>query len=230
MQPSSLWERLSPEQQDDFAGGLLNQYFERLGTVAQNLDTWSIDPTSQLAEDNAASALFRQMSFELHYLVTNSLEHLSVVQSFWNRGSVPPLTPFTLIRSAIESSAYGVWLQEAGTLSARLIRLLELQWDQRLKVDTYTKAAGTHTKALTDWLEAVLIDTKDRRPNLRQRTINGLPTLTDLLIKTDRIVTPNAMIGGSLRGACARESCTAISTSPLACVVKLRCCSRTEPR
>lgn len=192
----NTWEKLSADERDAFGRQMLAESFRRLEAVTRNLDKWALDATSQLAEDNAATNLFRPMSWEIHYLLSSAIDHLSVVNGFWTAQQLPPFAPYTLIRSAIESCAFGVWLQEAGTMNARLIRLLELQWDQRLNVNTYTTASGMHTQELSDWLEAVLNDTKNRRPGLKQRKINALPSITDILLKTDRTIVPRGGIDG----------------------------------
>src|SRR5690554_6720211 len=129
------------EQQEQIGLQMMAESFRVLENVGRELDGWtSMDATCRIAEDNAASSLHRRMSDELHYLMSSALDHLNLVHKLWAGGEMPPFAPFTLIRSAIESSAYGVWLQEAGTVDARLIRLLELQWDRRRNVDTYTAA------------------------------------------------------------------------------------------
>ena len=176
---------------------MLTECFRVLAAVNREFNAWeSVSETSRLAEDNAASALYRPMTYELHYLVSNALDHLNLVQSLWNSGKMPPFAPFTLIRAAIESCAYGIWIQKGGTVDARLIRLLEMQWDQRRNIDTYTASAGAHTPSITKWLEEVLNDTKNRRSRLKQRKINQLPSITDILIDTDRFVATKKGLNG----------------------------------
>lgn len=180
---------MSPDQQDRIGRVILRESFETIERVGKELDGWTtMDGTSRLAEDNAATSLYRPMSHDLHYLMSSARDHLDLINSLWGGGEMPPFAPFTLIRSALESCAYGIWIQSGGTLATRILRLLQLQWSQRLNVDRYTTAAGVHRPELTKWLSDVLNDTKDRRGPLRERSIEALPSITDTLTVTEKSV------------------------------------------
>lgn len=189
--------KITDELREHFGRQTLRECFRVLENIDSELAAWkTMAPSSRMAEDNAASSLHRQMSYELHYLLSSALDHLNLVHKLWDDGEMPPFAPFTLIRSAVESSAYGIWMQSPGSLDERLIRLLQLQWDQRQNVDSYTVNTGAHSPAITAWLEAVLNDTKDRRPVLRARSVKKLPTITKIISETDTIVGRKAGLDG----------------------------------
>jgi len=155
-----------------------------------------------MAEDNAATAVFRSTSDEINYLLSSAFDHLNVVRDFVERLNIPSFASYTLIRSAIESSAYGLWLLEPKSTDKRVMRLLDLQWDRRVLVDTHTKAVGTHTPENTAWMKAMLTYIKDQRPGLVADRVKRPPTTTHIFLETDELVVTEGMNGLGVWRSC----------------------------
>jgi hypothetical protein len=197
IRPPNQFENLSLAEQDAFGARVTGNALKDFRAALERFRSWTVDPTSLLAEDDAATSLFQQMSFELRHVLTSAADHLAVVDRFVTDGTLPPFAPYTLIRSAIEGCCYAIWLQHGGTLDKRVFRLLQQQWDQRVLVNAYTTAVGAHTQELTDWLLAVLNETKNRRGKLKQRDVTKSPSsTTDTFLEVDKIVAISAGLNG----------------------------------
>lgn len=108
----NAWEQLSQEQQEAFGERRLKTLLDRFESLEGKVDELNVHTTSKLAQDNAASRYFRPMTYELHYLLSSARDHLSLIHTMLRvTQTIAPFAPFTLIRSAIESCAYGLWLQ-----------------------------------------------------------------------------------------------------------------------
>jgi len=204
--PALSWEELSPEVQHKAGLLALEQVFDRLGKAEQARDAWQLHETSRLAEDNAATSHYRKMTVEVDYQIASALDHLRVVRAL--APAMPPFAPYSLVRSSIESSALGIWLQSGGTTDKRVIRLLQTQWSHRLNVNTYTLAEGAHTQTTTDWLDGQLTMTKNERGGLRQRDFKvPPPSTTNMLMETDKQVPRRT----SLSGLAAWRACSGVT-------------------
>ncbi len=184
------WEQLSPDERESFGQHMIEALLDRYEAATRRLDEWSPDSTSRLAQDNAASKLYRPMTHELFYLLSSARDHLNEVhRAFRVTAHAPAFALFTLIRSAIESCAYGIWLQNGGTLNKRVGRLIQMQWDQRVSVDKYTAASGVVDPTVnTALLEQVLSKTKAARPGIQGDFRRSMPTTTNVLIETDKFI------------------------------------------
>lgn len=182
------WAALDEPQREAFGVRVLERALADFDGCTQRFNRWTVDPTSRLAEDNAATGAYRPMTHELHYLLTSAIDHLDAVAAAVRvENRLRPLAPFSLIRSAIESCAFVLWLQNAGTLDKRVLRLLQLQWQNRVSVDAYTIAAGTHSRPNTEHLGALLDQMKAARRGLNQRDYRmPMASTTDVLIETDK--------------------------------------------
>lgn len=195
-EPNS-YERLTPEAQHAFGVRRVNAALDRYESADKLASEWKLHETSRLAQDNAASSVYRRMSEELHFQINSARDHLRHVHAGVRVAEhVSPFAPFTLIRSAIESAAYGLWLQKPGTLNARIARLLQLQWDQRVSVDRYTSAVGIDNGPNTAKLAQWLAETRHARPGIQRDFREAMPTTTDVLIETDKLFKPRLSQSG----------------------------------
>jgi len=202
------WDNLTQEDRHRAGQFALERIFFRLAENEEALQNWRLHATSRLAEDNAATALYRSMSEEIHYLLSSAADHLATVRALVHTGDIPPFAPYTLLRSAIESSALVIWLQNGGSLDKRVFRYIQMQWTLRLNVNTYTTSAGTHTQEITDLLNALLTDMKNARGGIRQKNFEvPMPSITDILIEVDRKV----VVTGGLNGLAAWRACSGVT-------------------
>jgi hypothetical protein len=149
------------------------------------------------------------MSWELHYLVTSSFDHLdALAASLRVEQRLRPLAPFTLIRSAIESAAFTLWLQTPGTLDKRVLRLLQMHWQQRVSVAAYGVSFGLDPATNSRWLTGLLDQTKTHRRGLSQRDYRKpMASTTDVLIEVDRGFSPAL----AYRGLLAWRACSGVT-------------------
>lgn len=109
--------------------------------AAQDAPPPPIDPSSQLAVDDAALAP-HLLSGSIRGHVNKSLDHLEAVRSTARvAGTIHPWAQFTLLRSALENAATAVWLISPSESQERRVRLLNLLWRD---LDESAKAAELH--------------------------------------------------------------------------------------
>ena len=76
---------------------------------------WTVDPGSRMADDNK-SLSYDPISDQVAHMVAVAVDHLTSLQVMLQapKGGLPTMAGYTLIRSAIEASSYGLWLLTPG--------------------------------------------------------------------------------------------------------------------
>ncbi|GAB3802472.1 hypothetical protein GCM10028798_19690 [Humibacter antri] len=149
------------------------------------------EPTigSQLYGDDQCTP-YDHKSFQVGFLIGSSADHLRALEVILaSKDGLPPFAWYVLVRSAIETSSLAIWLMNGGVRAKRVFRSLQLTWNDRQNVDTFTKRMGFHTPETTDALWKRLSQIKDSvKGGTQYRLDRAFPSITDIVIEADRVV------------------------------------------
>lgn len=129
----------------------------------------------------------------MHALISAAFDHLAtMVDAMDGSGKHRVFGTYALIRASIEASALGLWIISPGTVNARVLRSLKLYADQIGKTEDLAAKMGRPV-ALPGYLDE-LNRIKDRRKGLRQRSLEPMTTLTNILIDVGRTIRDKAVM------------------------------------
>ncbi|WP_091470850.1 hypothetical protein [Paenarthrobacter nitroguajacolicus] len=110
-----------------------------------SIDPWTVPAQSQMASDDSLSAPYRT-SHNIANAVVSAVDHLHTLDSLLvAAGASHTLSPFSLIRGAIETAAQAAWITAPTDPSERVFRSLCLSLKVAKDRETaYTELAAQH--------------------------------------------------------------------------------------
>lgn len=116
---------------------LLHRCIAQVETFPERVQAMRVEPGSRLAETDWWTEDIDPLSEQVKHLVVSAHEHLRFLVEY-----VPTMGGYTLARSAIESSALGLWLLHRGTLNARIMASLRLSWRNQQDTEAFADGSG----------------------------------------------------------------------------------------
>ncbi|MBF4622604.1 hypothetical protein [Clavibacter sp. VKM Ac-2542] len=174
------------ESDDRSAVGMrfLLHSFTRLTTAEAQSHALTVQPRSSLAGDRDAG-LYNPLPDQVQGLLAVALDHLRAVQVTVedSGGKILAMPLFTLVRSAYESAGTGLWLLQPASRDERLLRSMQLTWDNRRQVRTMiTERGGDPSKdeGFTR-MDRRLTELLTARPGLEGAALKDLANVTTRL-------------------------------------------------
>jgi hypothetical protein len=188
----------------------LQRQFARLDALsAQGLKVDRVNDGSMLDRDDAATP-YSPLTHLVGYMIGVAEDHLETVKTFVTvtEGGVPLMALYTLIRSAVESSSYGLWLLAPQDRNERVLRTLRMTWSNRKDVESLAIRRGTSDSDQLEHVRLRLTQIKDEIPELRNTPLNKIPTMTDIIDEAD--MHPR-LIEGAYPGIVVWKACSGIA-------------------
>ena len=121
--------------------GLLAGKVREAHQMLEKVERWAVQPGSSLLGDDRASNPY-QISHVVRSQLGVGLDHLLATVHLLDAGVLHPMAPFTLIRSALETTATGLWVLEPAARSERITRRMQLAAIDINDGDQATEGAG----------------------------------------------------------------------------------------
>jgi hypothetical protein len=158
--------------------------FRRLDAIEARIAALAVRDHSSLDGDRTALP-YNPISDQVQALLATATDHLRAVQVTVedSGGKILAMSLFTLVRTAYEAAGTGLWLLHPSSRDKRLLRSMQLTWDNRRQV----RSVGTELgKAPADDLgfqrmESRLNELRMAREGLRQEKLSGLESVTSRL-------------------------------------------------
>ncbi|MBT2497591.1 hypothetical protein J7E25_00605 [Agromyces sp. ISL-38] len=166
---------------------LLQECFARIESFPERFEVHKIEPESRLAEANRWTEAVDPFSSQVMHLAVSAQQHLHFLSSYMSTThDAPTMGGYTLARSAIESSAVGLWLLNAGTLNARVISSLRLSWRNAVDTEEFAAASGVAEPENLAEFRTRVEACRDARKSLTGKSIDWFPPWSKIVRESDR--------------------------------------------
>lgn len=160
--------------------------FGVLAELQRRLDAVTPVDGGVLAREDANTA-YDPLSNQVHHQLAIAFDHLETLSRHCQTHGLPMSSGYTLMRTAIETTATAIWLLAPNRSDKRIIQALRLIWWSRQDADQLSSSLGFDRTAGTKRLLARLTQLRDIRPANRQRRLELAPIATTaLIIEADR--------------------------------------------
>lgn len=162
------------------AANLLHQHFARLDAAKIRQGKFEVQPGSDLADDDLATA-YDPISYQVTFLFVSAFDHLRMFRQALEHDGMPIVAMYPLVRASLECAAQVLWLTTGGTRNKRVFRALHRVWNAAVISDEALRhLVPDHPSRLKE-LRARLDDLlAARRSN--QRNLDGnYPSMTDIV-------------------------------------------------
>jgi hypothetical protein len=183
------------QSEEDRAGrAVLDYAFTRLTSMINSGAASVTNSSGSTLEGDDALTAYNPVSYQLAYFALVSVDHLRFLRdAVLARDEFAVMAEYSAIRSALEASAYGIWLASGGTRSKRVRNSLRLSWDGATDASALMRATGDDRDTLGDIRKR--LRTIQLEGPARQDSIEGMPSTTEVLIQTDKRV-PTGTVSG----------------------------------
>ena len=186
---------------------MLQHAFDRLTSLIESGRTVVSNASGSTLERDDELTPYNPISYQLAYFALVSVDHLRFVRdAISTRQDLAVMAEYSVIRSAIEASAYAVWLATGGTRIKRVKNSLRLSWDSASDAAALMRVAGDDRNHLLE-IEDRLLEIQAAGP-ARQGSIENMPSITEVLMIADRHVNT-----GQISGLEAWRICSGIAHS-----------------
>lgn len=158
---------------------ILFQSFAMVDTLHTRFEDYAVQPGTALAGDDIATP-YERLSSQAETCIAVAFDNLRTVQLIMqNAGTIPAFAHFGLIRNAIEAAGIGLWLLGPTSRDERVLRSLQLSFENRKDLHGLeTAIEGTYAALRTDDpIKARLEELRDARSANRGKTLKP-PTIT----------------------------------------------------
>ncbi|MGY6652810.1 hypothetical protein ACXIZN_11630 [Amycolatopsis sp. TRM77291] len=126
-------------------------------------DRVDVDPGSPLAGDDRDTAPY-QLSHAAQASLLSAIEHLHTIRMLVVKaGALHARSPFTLMRSAIESGATVIWLLRPTLRNERILRRLQLRWADALDREGIINDLGAPQNSTIEKSRQAILDVATRK-------------------------------------------------------------------
>ncbi len=177
------WTEREADEDADWArrriAALIQQIrlFEGLGESGPN----AVVPRSPLSGDDASVARYK-VSITAWTPLLVAIDHVALIASVLEHHSeLPSLAVYTLIRPAIESAAWSIWVLEPAARDERVTRALQLRWLDEKDSGRVATARGLDPDISRDALRQHLKEIAGRRAALDPTRVDHSVSSTEVL-------------------------------------------------
>lgn len=154
----------------------------------QQPELWEVKSGSSLAGDDRVADPY-QVSHAVRAALGSSIDHMhAVVNLLGEAKALHPMAPFTMLRSALESSATALWLLQPSNRSERLTRRLRLAAADTRDADQARRGAGLTSPQPLDEQLRQLQDICRRGSGDTQTIAASAPSATSILEHADQVL------------------------------------------
>lgn len=183
--------RRETEQQQAEAEALLSRLLETVTEYEGRSDRgyFEIEPDSTLYIDDAFAHPLKA-SAAARMAVVAAIDHLRTLRLLVERGDIPLLAIFTLLRSAIETASVAIWLLESDDRDTRLLRLLQGAWQEVRDASNMMASFGTDVMdPPREAREEHILRAHARRPRIGpESSFRSQPSITKKIERAQAIV------------------------------------------
>lgn len=146
-------------------------------------------PDSKAAEDRRVSS-FHSIYDSVQHSLSVAADHLETVATFYAKTGhgMPPFAMYTLIRSAIEAAAYGLWLLEPASREERILRSLRYTYGQLISGEKLRQLVGQADEEKHHRLLRKLEGVRNDLAGNNGPSIKRGPTTSQVIEAADRLV------------------------------------------
>ncbi len=179
---------------------MLGEDIARIDRLREEIspERMAVAPGSRMFFDNEATE-YDPLSDHTAGLVASAVDHLETLRAVLPRdggdGILPAIAGFTLLRSALETSALTIWLLSGGTMDKRVLRSLRLTWNSRGNTIGFTRALNIENAEGRRRMEARLEALRDKRPRIRTKALDVFPKISDIFRDVDHCFPSGAISG-----------------------------------
>lgn len=155
--------------------------FSTLEALQRRLDEVKPAQGGVLAREDLNTA-YDPLSFQIHHQLGIALDHLETFKRHCESDGLPMSAHYTLMRTALETTATALWLISPGNSDKRIIQALRLVWWSRKDADQLASELKIDVGDRTERLRLRLVHLKALRPANNQRRLEVAPIHTSTLL------------------------------------------------
>ncbi|WP_314324287.1 hypothetical protein [Paenarthrobacter ilicis] len=185
------------ESEDEERAGLLliQNASERIKAILNAPDWLEPQPGSHVAAVDLLTP-YQPMSAQLRSFNMVAVDNLRATTLYIEKtNDVPMMALYSMIRSAVEATSYGLWIVNAGTNQKQAFLSLRLAYENNADLASLGKTFAPGDESGSR-VSARLLELQQNLPRYRGHDLSNRVTTTDVVTNADRVVGPRQAFSG----------------------------------
>lgn len=189
--------RETPEEVNHGRDLLLTEVARRLGAAKRQVDATTAPPeTSVLGRIDAMTTPFKTSEM-IHMYLAVAIDNLWTLHRYVRKtNEIPMVAAYSLIRSAVEATSYGIWILEGRGKEVKAQRTLRISLNDFQQHARLQNEFGSYEYDTLD-LEEMIREANERLIGLKAEAIDGQLQTTSIILAVDTHVATRHFFSGA---------------------------------